>query len=135
MIAKRHSIIMPESDNLWDEIPGAAYMALGTRGMEQIDLHQCFNPACAGAMEKDVHPLDKVEETIPKVKEGMIERVKYRLRCDICKAEYFLVFDRHKSKPGESNTVPDRMVMEQVYATDLAGNSWGEIGWVQDHSF
>jgi hypothetical protein len=111
------------SENLWEEIPQTAWIALGTRGMEQLDLHQCFNPTCPGAVENNVHPLSKESENYPQKENSSIERLKYRMHCDICKTDFILVIDRHKN--GEN------VVMERVSASDITGKSWGEIGWVQ----
>ena len=45
-------------DELWDEIPGFAFMALGRRGREQIALNQCFVPSCNCNQEEKLHPLE-----------------------------------------------------------------------------
>jgi hypothetical protein len=128
----------PKSEEeLWYEIPGSVWVALGTRGMEQMSLRQCFNPNCPGANEDQLHPKDKISESVPvKGQDTTITRIKYRIHCEACKSEFYLVRDIHKmpQKPeNPSNEENDEdTLMERIYATDLHNNSWGELGWVQN---
>lgn len=123
-------------EELWDEIPGSVWVALGTRGMEQMSLRQCFNPNCADATEDQIHVKEKIVENVPiKGQNTAIDRIKYRMSCDSCKTEYYLVRDIHKI-PNKANEPikhdnEDETLMERIYATDLQNNSWGELGWVQ----
>jgi hypothetical protein len=117
---------MPEyNEELWDEIPTFAFIALGRRGREQVSLRECYIPKCGSTVSEKLHPIS-MSESVKKSKEGdaEIETKKFLIHCDACNANFQFVFDSHKM--GEDT------VNVRVYATNEDGTeNYGEIGWVQ----
>jgi len=123
-------------DDLWEEIPDYAYMALGRRGREKIMLHECFIPGCKGKDETMLHPIEKTE-TLEKSASGPSDPTgillrKYHIYCEQGDHSFQLVFERH-GKLTEGQTLEEEDVMlERVYAMDESGQkNYGEIGYVQ----
>jgi hypothetical protein len=122
------------NEDLWDEIPGYAFMTLGRRGREQISLFQCFKPTCACNEEEKLHPIKKKTEIVPQTgKNFTIEYNKYLIHCDSCDGNFHLVFEKHLTpeREGESESDED-ILIERVYASDGDDQEdYGEIGFVQ----
>ncbi len=128
-------------DELWDEIPETAFIALGRRGKDTIDLHQCFNPTCDNCIESTIHPLEKHTKDLTSAQSGEIHthQLIFDLFCEKCKTEFQLVFKRHFLEEAPSSegtptngTTNQHIVLEQVSAKNLHTNeSYGEIGYVQ----
>ena len=126
-------------DELWDEIPGFAFIALGRRGREQINLHQCFVPNCNENEESKLHIVKQEnEEPTDSNTTEKVKRIKYHVQCDSCKQAFQLVFERflEEKQPsdtdGEEEEESNQIVFENVYATDETGHTnYGQIGFVQ----
>ncbi len=135
-------------DELWDYIPGAAFIALGRRGREQINLHQCFAPNCHEKDESKLHIMKEEKETPANSNPNeKVELVKYQVHCDSCKQDFQLVFERFledstnsdaekvendKDSEGAEEDEDKLIVFENVYATDETGKTnYGQIGFVQ----
>lgn len=121
-------------DELWDDIPPYAFMALGTRGIEEISLRQCFHPACGASNPDTVHVLtsEEVHESLP-TKKGEIMKEKFHIYCETCRKKFVLILEKHLMNHSvNENAKQDADVfMERVYALDENGTDFGEIGWVQ----
>ena len=61
-------------DDLWEEIPDYAYIALGRRGREKIMLHECFVHGCGVKDETLLHILQKTE-TIEKNVQQLLDDI------------------------------------------------------------
>ncbi|MHA1675399.1 MAG: hypothetical protein ACTSYI_17445 [Promethearchaeota archaeon] len=135
-------------DELWDYIPGGAFIALGRRGREQINLHQCFAPNCHENDESKLHIIKEEKETPANSKPNeKMELVKYQVHCDSCKQDFQLVFERFledstnsdveevendKEREDTEEDEEKLIVFENVYATDETGKTnYGQIGFVQ----
>lgn len=126
-------------DNLWEEIPDHAFIALGRRGREQISLIQCFTPGCAENNIEKLHILSSPEKIIETKPEGnKVQKMDYRIKCDTCNSIFHLVFERYledneKSTSESADDVEDsQVIFENVYATDDSRKTnYGQIGFVQ----
>ena len=128
-------------DDLWEEIPDYAYIALGRRGREKIMLHECFVHGCGVKDETLLHPVQKTE-TMEKSTSGSSNPTaillrKYLIYCDQGNHSFQLVFERHglitNPNPTEDKVLEEEDILfERVYATDETGQkNLGEIGYVQ----
>ncbi|MHA1521376.1 MAG: hypothetical protein ACTSRK_14425 [Promethearchaeota archaeon] len=135
-------------DELWDYVPFAAFIALGRRGREQINLHQCFAPNCHENDESKLHIVkEEKEEPIDSNTNEKVERLRYHIHCDTCQQKFQLVFERFlendpntediqgendKKSEDEEEDEDKLIVFENVYATDETGKAnYGQIGFVQ----
>ena len=92
--------------------------------MEQMTLHQCFNPACPNGEAAVLHPLTKEVTVIPqKDQTSEVEQIRYRMACDECHLEWYLVRERHKTGMKSEDNPEENVVMERIYATDVASVS------------
>lgn len=114
------------NDELWDEIPSRAYIALGRRGQEAIDLHQCFRPTCSNTEEDKVHPIKRKiqSETIEQDGKVKMQEIHYLIHCEHCVARFLLVLNRHWES---GNLLFDRVSA----ANPETMETYGEIGIVQ----
>jgi len=122
------------NDELWDEIPPYAFMALGRRGREQISLRECFIPSCNSTDEDKLHPIKKeIETTQIQDKNAEIKKVKYLIHCDECSNEFHLVFEQYINNDVQNEDIEGiDIVMEKVFATDSENKeNYGEIGFIQ----
>ncbi|WP_371805631.1 hypothetical protein [Candidatus Lokiarchaeum ossiferum] len=122
------------NEDLWDEIPAYAFMALGRRGREEISLTQCFIPNCSCNGDDKLHPLVKKMETIPASDQKFsIQKSKYLIHCDCCNQQFHLVFEKHLSnEPKKEELNEEAILLERVYASDADDQvDYGEIGFVQ----
>ena len=128
-------------DDLWEEIPDYAYIALGRRGREKIMLHECFVHSCGAKDEALLHILQKTEtmeqsSSGSSTSPGILLR-KYLIYCEQSKHSFQLVFERHglltNPDPTEDKALEEEDILfERVYATDETGQkNLGEIGYVQ----
>jgi hypothetical protein len=114
------------NDDLWNEF-AQPYIGLGQRGMEPINLRQCFIPSCGSDNPDGVHILEKEVSEEENIEKGYRKQWdKYKVHCDTCGGEFYFVFEKN-FKIGEDE---DIIMVQRVYATDLDGNSYGNIGWV-----
>ena len=126
-------------DDLWEEIPDYAYIALGRRGREKIMLHECFVHGCGIKDEALLHILQKTE-TMEKSTSGSSNPTgillrKYLIHCDQGNHSFHLVFERHGlvTNPTDDQAFEEEDILfERVYATDETDQkNLGEIGYVQ----
>lgn len=115
----------PYQDELWNEIPGRAYVALGRRGQDYIDLHQCFNPQCSEGTENDLHPISKTIVANSDVSEKMrVQEIHFKIHCDHCNQEFLLIIKRHFEA--------DARMFDRISAANPETlENYGEIGIVQ----
>jgi hypothetical protein len=123
-------------DDLWDSIPTHAFMALGRRGQESIDLHQCFIPKCDSTDKSILHPLEKKVEQLPLDLDEMVkEKTSFTIYCEKCQKSFNLVFERtsYANPQSESTETSTKdIILERVYAEDSqTGTNFGDIGYVQ----
>jgi hypothetical protein len=120
-------------EELWDEMPEIALMALGRRGMEKISLRECYNPKCANVDDSKLHPVKLEMEKTNAEGGAHYELKKYLIHCDECNSNFNLVFERHMGKSDESGDKnPKNIIIERVYATDESGDDvYGDIGFIQ----
>ncbi|MHA1776869.1 MAG: hypothetical protein ACTSWC_08835 [Promethearchaeota archaeon] len=129
-------------DNLWENIPSHAFIALGRRGREQISLYQCFTPGCLENNLEHLHILAPPKKSIESSNEGSsVQKLDYKIQCDACNSIFHLVFEQFldvssKISPKPTvdieNTPDSQVVFENVYATDESGSqNYGQIGFVQ----
>ena len=81
---------MTEKD-LWDEIPYMGYIALGRRGMEKIDLTQCFIPGCEN---KNIEKLKAIKKEEIENDTKLIQT--YSIHCEECNKTFKLSFETLK---------------------------------------
>ena len=122
------------NDDLWDEIPAYAFMALGRRGREEISLTQCFIPNCNCKGDEKLHPLEKKIEVSPASDQKFsIQKSKFLIHCECCNKNFHLVFERHLSnEPKQEESTEEDILLERIYDSDAADEvDLGEIGFVQ----
>lgn len=119
-----------EKNDLWFEIPGYAWISLARRGMEKINLDQCFLKDCDNADPKLLEPFKKEEYEEPN------KQIKHiHIKCKKCGGVFQLKLETLKrvAKPtkGEKDIDVDDQALSMglVYALDENGNNLGHIGW------
>ena len=125
---------LEEEEEFWDEIPYGAFMALGRRGRELINLHECFTPNCDETNRDKLHPLKSENVTIPGDDDTWEKQQrKFLIYCEKCEKKFNLVFESHHDLKIEDTKDPDdNIIMERVFATDESGDkNFGEIGFIQ----
>ncbi|WP_457558476.1 hypothetical protein [Candidatus Harpocratesius sp.] len=127
-------------EELWEDIPSYAFIALGRRGREQISLYQCFTPGCNETKLDMLHIVDAEEKSIQTNSDGSkVSSIAYKIKCDTCGSVFRLVFEQYldpnPNKIDENNEAEEDnslVLFENVYATDESGqNNYGQIGFVQ----
>lgn len=119
---------MTENDDLWHEVPGVAYVSLARRGMERLNLDQCFLKDCDN---KDINLLEpfKKEEFEDEKKSTKLIHIK----CHKCDRIFILKLETlktvAKSKGHISQSSDDPLSMGLIYALDEKGNNMGNIGY------
>jgi len=124
------------NEELWEEIPRFAYMALGRRGREQISLRECFIPSCNSVDEDKLHPINKEKESkIVANGDAELQKLKFLIHCDVCKQNFKLIFERHlNNKLKNSESEEKKIVLERVFATNAdEKENFGEIGFIQQN--
>jgi hypothetical protein len=114
---------MTEKD-LWDEIPSMGLIALGRRGMEKIDLSQCFIPGCEN---QDINMLKPIKKEETENDEKLVQT--YSIHCEKCNKTFKLSFETFKKvarKKGKSNyddkeDSEDILSMGLIYVFDDRG--------------
>jgi len=114
---------MTEKD-LWDEIPYMGYIALGRRGMEKIDLTQCFIPGCEN---KDIEKLKAIKKEEIENDTKLIQT--YSIHCVECNKTFKLSFETLKrvarkkgiSKDEDNEDQNEILSMGVIYVFDDNG--------------
>ena len=120
-------------DEIWDEIPIMAFMALGRSGREEISLEQCMIPGCENSDVNKLHPLEKKEEITKNEKiNSETKTVKVKIFCETCNKAYHLNFKQTYDLDKGHEDSRGNMVLEEVSASDAETNEdYGHIGYVQ----
>ena len=116
------------NEDLWDEIPAYASIALGRRGQDKINLQQCFNPKCGNDQGAQLHPLKK--EIIPKEHDKLDRhQTQFLIYCEKCQTTFALVFDRvYKEDEAALDKQP---IFDRISAINpQTQENYGEIGYV-----
>ena len=98
---------MTEED-LWDEIPYMGYIALGRRGMEKIDLTQCFIPGCEN---KDIEKLKPIKKEETEDEKKLVQT--YSIHCNECDKTFKLSFETLKRVARKKGAEKDKKNKEQ----------------------
>jgi len=98
---------MTEKD-LWDEIPYMGYIALGRRGMEKIELTQCFIPGCEN---KDIEKLKAIKKEENENDTKLIQT--YSIHCEECNKTFKLSFETLKKVARKKKISIDENNKEQ----------------------
>ena len=114
---------MTEED-LWDEIPYMGYIALGRRGMEKIDLTQCFIPGCEN---KDIEKLKPIKKEEIEDEKKLVQT--YSIHCNECDKTFKLSFEtlkkvarkKGKSTDSDNKEQDDILSMGVIYVIDDKG--------------
>jgi RNase P subunit RPR2 len=116
---------MADEEDLRNEIPTHAYIALARRGMEKISLDQCFLKNCDNNDPKLLEPYKKEESESDK------EQIKkIHIKCKKCGGIFILKLKTLKyvaKSTKDSDEEP--LSMGLVYALDENEKNLGHIGY------
>ena len=121
---------MNDNEDLWYEIPSTAWISLARRGMESINLSQCFLKNCDNEDIKLLEPFKKEEHD-----DGKKHIKKIHIKCKKCGGIFQLKFETIKrvAKPTKKNKDAaeddQALSMGLVYALDEQNNNLGHIGY------
>ena len=121
---------MDDNEDLWYEIPSTAWISLARRGMESINLSQCFLKNCDNEDIKLLEPFKKEEHD-----DGKKHIKKIHIKCKKCGGIFQLKFETIKrvAKPTKKNKDAaeddQALSMGLVYALDEQNNNLGHIGY------
>ncbi|MFW9898807.1 MAG: hypothetical protein ACFFDO_06055 [Candidatus Thorarchaeota archaeon] len=117
-----------ENKDLWTEIPGYAWISLARRGMEKINLDQCFLKGCDNQDIKLLEPFKKEEY---EEKNKKIKHIYFK--CKKCGGIFQLKLETIKkvAKPTKKSDKDEEEILSMglVYALDENGNNLGHIGY------
>jgi hypothetical protein len=116
---------MTDNEDLRNEIPSDAFIALARRGMERISLDQCFLENCDNEDPGLLEPFKKEEYEDDKKKTKEIH-----IRCKKCNRVFILKLETLKKvakSTKDENEEP--LSMGLVYALDENKNNLGHIGY------
>lgn len=116
---------MTNAEELRNEIPSDAYIALARRGMERISLDQCFLKNCDNQDANLLEPFKKEE-----YQDDMKNTKEIYIRCKKCNGTFILKLETLKKvakSTKESEEEP--LSMGLVYALDEKKNDLGHIGY------
>ena len=121
---------MTNDEDLWNEIPSAAWVSLARRGMGKISLDQCFLIGCDNQDYNLLEPFKKEEYEEPNKQIKIIH-----IKCQKCGGVFQLKLETimRVAKPTklDPNKSEDDQVLSMgvVYALDEDGKNLGQIGW------
>ena len=116
---------MTDSEDLRNEIPPDAFIALARRGMEKISLDQCFLENCDNEDPELLEPFKKEEYEDDQKKTKEIH-----IRCKKCNRVFILKLETLKKVAKSTKTKSEESVsMGMVYALDENKNNLGHIGY------
>ena len=112
-------------EDLRNEIPPYAFIALARRGMEKISLDQCFLKDCDNEDPEMLDPFKMEEDENDK---KQIKKI--FIKCKKCNGTFILKLETIKyvaksTKDGNE----DSLSMGMVYALDEDGKNLGHIGY------
>ena len=116
---------MADEEDLRDEIPTHAFIALARRGMEKISLDQCFLKNCDNNDPKLLEPFKKEE-----FEDDQKHIKKIYVKCKKCNGIFILKLEtvKHVAKSTKDET-QEPLSMGLVYALDEDENNLGHIGY------
>ncbi len=116
---------MTDTEDLRNEIPPEAFIALARRGMEKISLDQCFLENCDNQDLGLLEPFKKEEYEDDKKKTKEIH-----IRCNKCNRVFILKLETLKKVAKSTKAKSeDPVSMGMVYALDENKNNLGHIGY------
>jgi hypothetical protein len=116
---------MTDSEDLRNEIPPDAFIALARRGMEKISLDQCFLENCDNEDPELLEPFKKEEYEDDQKKTKEIH-----IRCKKCNRIFILKLETLKKVAKSTKAKSeDPVSMGMVYALDENKNNLGHIGY------
>jgi hypothetical protein len=116
---------MTDSEDLRNEIPPDAFIALARRGMEKISLDQCFLENCDNEDPELLEPFKKEEYEDDQKKTKEIH-----IRCKKCNRVFILKLETLKKVAKSTKAKSeDPVSMGMVYALDENKNNLGHIGY------
>ena len=116
---------MTDKEELRDEIPSYAFIALARRGMEKISLDQCFLKNCDNESSELLEPFKKEEFEDDKKK-----ITKIHIKCKKCEGTFILKLENIKSVAKSSKEIEQEpLSMGLVFALDEDGNNLGHIDY------
>ncbi len=112
-------------EDLRNEIPSHAFIALARRGMEKISLDQCFLLDCDNEDPEMLEPYKKEE-----IEDDKKQIKKIYIKCKKCKGNFILKLEtiKHVAKSTKNND-EEALSMGMVYALDENGKDLGHIGY------
>lgn len=116
---------MTDNEDLRNEIPSDAYIALARRGMERISLDQCFLENCDNEDVGLLEPFKKEEYEDDKKQTKEIH-----IKCKKCNGVFILklVTLKRVAKSTKENS-EEPLSMGMVYALDENKKNLGHIGY------
>ncbi|MHA1239230.1 MAG: hypothetical protein ACTSQU_00425 [Promethearchaeota archaeon] len=116
---------MVDKEELRDEIPSYVYVSLARRGMDKINLDQCFLKNCDNDSRELLEPFKKEEFEDDKKK-----ITKIYIRCKKCSGTYILKLENIKSVAKSTKEIEEEpLSMGLVFALDEKGKNLGHIGY------
>ena len=116
---------MTDTEDLRNEIPPEAFIALARRGMEKISLDQCFLENCDNQDLGLLEPFKKEEYEDDKKKTKEIY-----IKCKKCNRVFILKLEILKKVAKSTKAKSeDPVSMGMVYALDENKNNLGHIGY------
>ena len=119
---------MTENDDLWQEVPGVAYVSLARRGMERLNLDQCFLKDCDNNDINLLEPFKKEEFEDEKKLTKLIH-----IKCHKCEGTFILKIETlkavAKSNDSTDQSTDQTLSMGLIFALDEKGNNIGHIGF------
>lgn len=120
-----------KSEDLWDDIPGGFYIALGRRGQELITADQCFLPGCDNHDPKMLEPQSKTVEILDKKDDGgYTECKKVTMLCKKCNQKFIYalktIYAPREKESGESE-IKSFMGIAYIFSED--GKNLGQVGY------
>lgn len=116
---------MTDTEDLRNEIPPEAFIALARRGMEKISLDQCFLENCDNEDPNLLEPFKKeeYEDDVKKTKE-------IHIKCKKCNRVFILKLETIKKvAKSTKDKGEDPLSMGMVYALDENKKNLGHIGY------
>lgn len=116
---------MTNAEELRNEIPSDAYIALARRGMERISLDQCFLKNCDNQDANLLEPFKKEE-----YQDDMKNTKEIYIRCKKCNGTFILKLETLKKvAKSTKESEEESLSMGLVYALDEKKNDLGHIGY------
>jgi len=121
-------------NDLWLEIPGSIYIALGRRGQEVIKTDQCWIPGCDNKNKKDLEPLEKNTTKVDLNDGNYFTCTKIKVKCHKCGGTFKFAMKVIFAKPPEPNfnnneNIKPEPYMGQLFILDENDKNLGFAGY------